>query len=174
MKKKAKRYAEGGESVYERAKRFLQQGRPEQGEAPALRSGEETPALDERIAEARKQVAAVGDPLAGIIREAEAKHRESKTLKADTEDSKRARASLKMHPATEAVIREAKRRQDDEKSYRFANDYGLDIPAGLETQYMGTKDRPNYPTYKKGGMVSSASKRADGIATKGKTRGRYL
>jgi hypothetical protein len=28
--------------------------------------------------------------------------------------------------------------------------------------------------YKKGGKVSSASKRADGIATKGKTRGRYL
>jgi len=28
--------------------------------------------------------------------------------------------------------------------------------------------------YKKGGSVSSASRRADGIATKGKTRGRYL
>ena len=30
------------------------------------------------------------------------------------------------------------------------------------------------PTYKKGGKVSSASKRADGCAVKGKTRGRIV
>jgi hypothetical protein len=33
---------------------------------------------------------------------------------------------------------------------------------------------PSAMMMKKGGKVSSASKRADGIATKGKTRGRYL
>ena len=39
----------------------------------------------------------------------------------------------------------------------------------------GTRVRyENEDTYKKGGKVSSASRRADGIATKGKTRGRYL
>jgi len=32
----------------------------------------------------------------------------------------------------------------------------------------------NRMEYKKGGSVSSASKRADGIATKGKTRGKYI
>ena len=30
------------------------------------------------------------------------------------------------------------------------------------------------PTFKKGGMVSRASKRADGCATKGRTKGRYV
>jgi hypothetical protein len=46
----------------------------------------------------------------------------------------------------------------------------MDYPAGLETQYMGTQDRPL--RLAKGGKVSSASKRADGIAKKGKTRGK--
>ena len=34
--------------------------------------------------------------------------------------------------------------------------------------------RMKKPTYKKGGTVSSASKRADGIAIKGKTKGRII
>ena len=33
---------------------------------------------------------------------------------------------------------------------------------------------PGAPGMKHGGAVGSASKRADGIATKGKTRGRYM
>lgn len=36
----------------------------------------------------------------------------------------------------------------------------------------GENTTPMGDTYKKGGSVSSASKRADGIATKGKTRGK--
>jgi hypothetical protein len=44
-----------------------------------------------------------------------------------------------------------------------------------DTDRPGTRVRyENEDTYKKGGKVSSASRRADGIATKGKTRGRYL
>ena len=38
----------------------------------------------------------------------------------------------------------------------------------------GTGGRPGLPRMKKGGKVSSASKRADGIAVKGKTRGRII
>jgi len=56
------------------------------------------------------------------------------------------------------------------ETLRFQNDTGMDYPAGLETQYMGTQDRPL--RLAKGGKVSSASKRADGIAQKGKTRGK--
>jgi hypothetical protein len=36
------------------------------------------------------------------------------------------------------------------------------------------KDAPNVVAYAKGGSVSSASKRADGCCTKGKTKGRFV
>jgi hypothetical protein len=42
----------------------------------------------------------------------------------------------------------------------------------LEKGMMG--GRMKKPTYKKGGVVSSASKRADGCAIKGKTKGRMI
>lgn len=38
----------------------------------------------------------------------------------------------------------------------------------------GENTNPAGDTYKKGGKVSSASKRADGCATKGKTKGRFV
>lgn len=44
--------------------------------------------------------------------------------------------------------------------------------ADLEKGMMG--GRMKKPTYKKGGTVSSASKRADGCAIKGKTKGRMI
>lgn len=171
MKKKAKRYAEGGESVYERAKRFLQQGRPEQGDAPALRPGEETSALDERIAEARKKVATVSDPLAGVIKQAETRDK-ARQEKARREPSEAARRVIAEGRRIDAV----NKRIADEVALglRNLNNLGIDIPKDLETEYMGTQDRPDYPKFAKGGAVKSASKRADGIATKGKTRGKYL
>jgi hypothetical protein len=43
---------------------------------------------------------------------------------------------------------------------------------GLPAPGMG--GRPGLPMMKKGGKVSSASKRADGIAVKGKTKGRII
>ena len=51
--------------------------------------------------------------------------------------------------------------------------------AALARQYRPRQSEPTggvegYKSYKKGGKVSSASKRADGIATKGKTRGRIV
>jgi len=54
----------------------------------------------------------------------------------------------------------------------------------LQSQVMGQKDLGSMmgklgvgqdaTAYKKGGKVSSASKRGDGIATKGKTKGRFV
>jgi hypothetical protein len=44
--------------------------------------------------------------------------------------------------------------------------------ASLEKGMMGGRFKPTL--HAKGGMVSSASKRADGIAVKGKTKGKYL
>ena len=38
----------------------------------------------------------------------------------------------------------------------------------------GENTNPMGDTYKRGGKVSSASKRADGVATKGKTRGKFV
>lgn len=68
-----------------------------------------------------------------------------------------------------AAAREAR----EAETLRFQNDTGMDYPAGLETKYMGTQDRPlRGDALAKGGKVSSASKRADGIAKKGKTRGK--
>lgn len=49
------------------------------------------------------------------------------------------------------------------------------IPAGREFGAGAPKPKPRPPIKKaKGGSISSASKRADGIAKKGKTRGRII
>ena len=49
------------------------------------------------------------------------------------------------------------------------------IPAGREFGAGAPKPRPAPPVRKaKGGSVSSASKRADGCAVKGKTRGKFV
>ena len=50
---------------------------------------------------------------------------------------------------------------------------GLRNYGRMYKQGLGMKPDTNYE-YKKGGSVSSASKRADGIAVKGKTRGRIV
>ena len=41
-------------------------------------------------------------------------------------------------------------------------------------QSRGMREGGSIKKYAKGGSVSSASKRADGIATKGKTRGKFV
>jgi len=41
-------------------------------------------------------------------------------------------------------------------------------------QSIGSSSGTDKPAFKKGGMVGAASRRADGIAQRGKTRGRYL
>jgi hypothetical protein len=50
---------------------------------------------------------------------------------------------------------------------------GLRNYGRMYKQGLGMKPDTNYE-YKKGGMVGSASKRADGIAIKGKTRGKIV
>jgi hypothetical protein len=50
---------------------------------------------------------------------------------------------------------------------------GLRNYGRMYKQGLGMKPDTNYE-YKKGGSVSSASKRADGIAVKGKTKGRIV
>jgi len=48
------------------------------------------------------------------------------------------------------------------------------VPVGMGTTTATLPRKPNSAMMKKGGSVSSASKRADGIATKGKTKGRMV
>jgi hypothetical protein len=43
-----------------------------------------------------------------------------------------------------------------------------------EVQYPDSTPVPDPVTYAKGGKVGSASRRADGCATKGKTRGKFV
>lgn len=112
------------------------------------------------------------DPLAEIIKGAEAR------------DKKRSVSS-----AIKDVIKMGreleKKRAEEEREValleRAMNTAGFDIPVGTG-EYLGAIDRPLYPTEKRvkkrksqgmksGGMVS-ASKRADGIAKRGKTKGR--
>lgn len=56
----------------------------------------------------------------------------------------------------------------------FAPDNSMKVGATPEPlgEVMGTEEP--VALFKKGGMVSKASKRADGCASKGKTKGRYV
>jgi hypothetical protein len=59
----------------------------------------------------------------------------------------------------------------------MAKDYNADIAATVDEEKKKQQAggaAPTGATMKKGGKVSSASKRADGIATKGKTRGTMI
>jgi hypothetical protein len=47
-------------------------------------------------------------------------------------------------------------------------------PAGMQPRSLAPRGPGMPPGFKKGGSVSSASKRGDGIAQRGKTKGRYL
>jgi hypothetical protein len=65
------------------------------------------------------------------------------------------------------------------KSYMGALDKQRKIMSEDKDKAVKTKEQREFieretPAYKKGGSVSSASKRADGIAQRGKTRGRVL
>ena len=54
-----------------------------------------------------------------------------------------------------------------DKTGQLPRPMGRNVPAGPSMP-------PRVPGMKKGGSVGSASKRADGIATKGKTKGRFV
>ena len=151
---KTRKFQAGGEteSVYERAKRFLQK----QGVTDA------TPALDAKIAEARKRMPAKSTP------------QRAAPKKASPEKTPPKPTRLQQELMNEVRRLDAARAAREAETLRFENEQGLDIPVDLDTRYMGTQDRPNYPSFAKGGKVSSASKRADGIAKRGKTKGRMF
>jgi len=76
--------------------------------------------------------------------------------------------------------RDAKKREADAEMKRESR--GVPKPANfdaLEESKQDAKDAADRKKisdmgHKKGGVISSASSRADGIATKGKTRGRFI
>ena len=57
----------------------------------------------------------------------------------------------------------------DQDAKRLKEKYSDKAPSGA-----GKESLSKSPSYKKGGKVSSASKRADGIAQRGKTKGRMV
>ena len=84
-------------------------------------------------------------------------------------------------PTRENMLEEAMRKSDARRAERMreksfgeeamdaAKSYGRSYREGL-----GMKKGGKVKKMKKGGTVSSASKRADGIAVKGKTKGRFV
>ena len=83
-------------------------------------------------------------------------------------DIKRAKESLAMKEGDNAVYSK-ERGLGPGMAARRLEKRGVDIP-GL----VGKRVRNEAVGMKKGGAVGSASKRADGIATKGKTKGRFI
>lgn len=72
---------------------------------------------------------------------------------------------------SDSASEDNKKRQDEEAlniAKRIAK--GLASPGGIAAEEAARRMKP----YAKGGKVSSASKRADGCAIKGKTRGRMI
>ena len=65
------------------------------------------------------------------------------------------------------------KKEDDEATQDYLN--AAKRAKSIETKRnTGENTNPAGDTFKHGGKVSSASKRADGIATKGKTRGKFV
>jgi len=62
----------------------------------------------------------------------------------------------------------------DIKSLKNSITPGIDDDPDIAAMKARARNKLPSKTYAKGGKVSSASKRADGIAQRGKTKGRYL
>jgi len=88
--------------------------------------------------------------VASLTGEKELERRDAKKREADAEMKRESRGVPK--PANFDAIEEAKQEVKDAADRKKISDMG----------------------HKKGGVISSASSRADGIATKGKTRGRFI
>ena len=85
------------------------------------------------------------------------------------------RMALETEKEANRVLREMKRDQAIEKAREFVKEgksaFG---PSGGGGGGMPKSNRDLTKNYKKGGNVASASKRADGCAIKGKTKGRII
>ena len=88
--------------------------------------------------------------VASLTGQKELERRDAKKREADAEMKRESRGVPK--PANFDAIEEAKQEVKDAADRKKISDMG----------------------HKKGGVISSASKRADGIATKGKTRGKMV
>lgn len=89
-------------------------------------------------------------------------------------------APVKLASMTGQKVAEAKKREADAEMKRESR--GVQKPANFDAIEEAKQDAADARArkkisdmgYKKGGSVSSASKRADGIATKGKTKGTII
>jgi hypothetical protein len=89
---------------------------------------------------------------------------------ADSEDGKKLKEAAKFAFETSPIGAGSRPARD-------AAEYGIEKlkdAAASSKRDSGENTNPAGDTFKRGGKVSSASKRADGIAQKGKTRGKYL
>jgi hypothetical protein len=77
-----------------------------------------------------------------------------------------------LNPAPTAESK--KERETRERRERDTRDADMDRKMREAAERFKRSKESDTPGYKKGGSVSSASKRADGCATKGKTRGKFV
>ena len=102
----------------------------------------------------------------------------SNNPKANPEKAAEFRQALETEKEANRVLREMKRDQAIDKAREFVKEgksaFG---PSGGSSGSMGMNklsSRDLTKNFKAGGKVSSASKRADGCAIKGKTKGRFV
>jgi hypothetical protein len=108
------------------------------------------------------------------------KKSKSNDPKVDPEKAAKFRQSLETEKEAQRVLKEMKRDQAIEKAREFVKEgksaFEPKSSGGGGGGMGGNKlsNRDLLRNYKAGGKVSSASKRADGIATKGKTKGKII
>ncbi len=185
-KRKVKRYDEGGETFAvdtpditeetesERRSRDLlrKQGEAIRGEGPrtiekymsnkpATRTGSYTSPVSESSSEDEAEAVR-----AEMMKRRAAERRARERRKAEAEKKQAPKAS-QMFPtrSIEDITKDTKTATTEKRGF------GPKITFGTPAQLEKAK-KAYYSGFKTGGKVSSASKRADGIATKGKTRGR--
>jgi hypothetical protein len=93
----------------------------------------------------------------------------------DPEAGKKFAEKLDTEKEARRVLKEMERDKAIDKAREFVKEgksaFG---PSGGSSSGMLKSNRDITKNYKKGGKVSSASSRADGCATKGKTKGRFV
>ena len=86
------------------------------------------------------------------------------------EETAKERESRKVREEANAAQANAKQKAAIDKKLQPIREGGEEAVKGMSEGRMDAMAN----AYKKGGSVSSASKRADGCATKGKTKGRFV
>jgi hypothetical protein len=101
----------------------------------------------------------------------------SNNPKVNPEKAAEFRQAFETEKEANRVLREMKRDQAIDKAREFVKEgksaFGPSGSSG-NTGMSKLSSRDITKNYKKGGKVSSASSRADGCATKGKTKGRFI